>query len=114
MGLFPAFDDGEKCSKRRKRECEEQPRVRPFSLCHTTNLVMDLEFNHPTDIYSLRPCRNADAPDIVAIGGEHSVEVIQVVRISLLAHIHLTPTSHRRILRAISSRLSTSGRVSLL
>ena len=42
---------------------------------------MDLEFNHPTDIYSLRPCRNTDAPDIVAIGGEHSVEVIQVASI---------------------------------
>lgn len=83
VGLFPAFDDGEKCSKGRERESEEQPRVGPFSngwLCHT-NLAMDLEFNHPTDIYSLRPCRNTDAPDIVAIGGEHSVEVIQVVSI---------------------------------
>lgn len=88
VSLFPAFDDGEKCSERRKRESEEQPRVGPFSngwLCHT-NLAMDLEFNHPTDIYSLRPCRNTDAPDIVAIGGEHSVEVIQVVSIFLHWH----------------------------
>ncbi|KAF8964133.1 hypothetical protein BDZ97DRAFT_947116 [Flammula alnicola] len=39
---------------------------------------MDLEFTHPTEIYSLRPCRNTDAPDLLAIGGEHSVEIIQV------------------------------------
>lgn len=40
---------------------------------------MDLEFQHPTDIYSLRPCRNSDAHDLIAIGGEHSVDVLQVV-----------------------------------
>ncbi|PPQ90129.1 hypothetical protein CVT25_012298 [Psilocybe cyanescens] len=39
---------------------------------------MDLEFVHPTDIYAIRPCRNPDAVDLIAIGGEHSVEVIQV------------------------------------
>ena len=41
---------------------------------------MDLEFQHPTEIYSLAPCRNNDAYDLIAIGGEHSVEVLQVVR----------------------------------
>jgi hypothetical protein len=41
---------------------------------------MDLAFQHPTDIYSLAPCRNNDAQDLVAIGGDHSVEVVQVVR----------------------------------
>ena len=41
---------------------------------------MDLAFQHPTDIYALAPCRNNDAQDLVAIGGDHSVEVIQVVR----------------------------------
>lgn len=44
---------------------------------------MDLDFQHPTDIYALAPCRNADAQDLVAIGGEHSVEVVQVVREAL-------------------------------
>ena len=76
---------------------------------------MDLEFNHPTDIYSLRPCRNTDAPDIVAIGGEHSVEVIQVVSIFfflLNVNFDSLPTLSR-IRLAISSRLSMSGRVLL-
>jgi hypothetical protein len=81
-----------------------------------TNLAMDLEFNHPTDIYSLRPCRNTDAPDIVAIGGEHSVEVIQVVSIFffffLNGNLDLLPTVSP-IRLAISSRLSMSGRVLL-
>ena len=40
---------------------------------------MDLAFQHPTDIYALAPCRNNDAQDLVAIGGDHSVEVVQVV-----------------------------------
>lgn len=41
---------------------------------------MDLEFQHPTEIYSLAPCRNNDAYDLIAIGGEHSIEILQVVR----------------------------------
>ncbi|KAH9483812.1 hypothetical protein JR316_0003290 [Psilocybe cubensis] len=41
-------------------------------------MPIDLEFLHPTDIYALRPCRNPDATDLIAIGGEHSVEVILV------------------------------------
>ena len=39
---------------------------------------MDLKYNHQTIIYVLNACHNDDAPDLVAIGGEHSVEVIQV------------------------------------
>lgn len=39
---------------------------------------MDLVFTHPTEIYSLRPCRSSDAAYLVAIGGEHSVEIIPV------------------------------------
>jgi hypothetical protein len=74
---------------------------------------MDLEFNHPTDIYSLRPCRNTDAPDIVAIGGEHSVEVIQVVSIVFLQIPTRLTSNSSRILLAISSRRSMSGRVLL-
>lgn len=40
---------------------------------------MDLEFVHPTQVYSLRPCRNQDATDLLAVGGEHSVDILQVV-----------------------------------
>ncbi|KAF5331048.1 hypothetical protein D9619_005706 [Psilocybe cf. subviscida] len=40
--------------------------------------MMDTHFEHPTNIFALRPCRNPEAPDLLAIGGEHSVQVIQV------------------------------------
>ncbi|KAJ8515531.1 hypothetical protein ONZ45_g7076 [Pleurotus djamor] len=39
---------------------------------------MDLRFNHGTDIYAVRACCNQDATDLVAIGGEHSVQVLRV------------------------------------
>lgn len=51
-----------------------------WETCVEINIAMDLEFQHPTDIYSLAACRNNDALDLVAIGGDHSVEVVQVVR----------------------------------
>lgn len=40
---------------------------------------MDLTFDHPSDIFALRPCHNDDATDLVAVGGEQTVQVIQVV-----------------------------------
>ena len=51
--------------------------------------AMDLEFVHPTQIYSLRPCRNQDATDLLAVGGEHSVDIVQVV-CTLYPAIHPT------------------------
>ncbi|KDR81357.1 hypothetical protein GALMADRAFT_152229 [Galerina marginata CBS 339.88] len=52
---------------------------------------MDLEFAHPTEIYSLRPCRSSDAADLVAVGGDYSVEIIQVTATDcrLLATFHI-------------------------
>ncbi|KAF8163054.1 hypothetical protein B0H34DRAFT_649842 [Crassisporium funariophilum] len=39
---------------------------------------MDLQFNHPTTVFSLCACRNTDASDLIAVGGEHSVDILQV------------------------------------
>ncbi|KAF9052794.1 hypothetical protein BJ165DRAFT_1442892 [Panaeolus papilionaceus] len=52
---------------------------------------MDLQFIHPTQIYSIRPSRNTDANDLVAIGGEHSVDVIQLLpdRCHRIASFHI-------------------------
>ncbi|KAF8511145.1 WD40-repeat-containing domain protein [Hysterangium stoloniferum] len=36
------------------------------------------EHQHGTDINVVRACSNPGAPDLVAIGGEHSVEVVQI------------------------------------
>jgi hypothetical protein len=41
---------------------------------------MDLTYQSSTQIYVVRACYNDDATDLVAIGGEHSVEVLQIVR----------------------------------
>lgn len=39
---------------------------------------MDIRYNHPTLIHVLRACTNDDATDLLAIGGEHSVDVLLV------------------------------------
>ncbi|KAJ3788791.1 WD40-repeat-containing domain protein [Lentinula aff. detonsa] len=39
---------------------------------------MDFSYNSDSNIYVLVACHNDDAPDLVAIGGDHSVEVLLV------------------------------------
>ncbi|EIN07588.1 hypothetical protein PUNSTDRAFT_70465 [Punctularia strigosozonata HHB-11173 SS5] len=39
---------------------------------------MDLRFRHPTTVHRVRACLADDAHDLVAVAGEHSVDVIQV------------------------------------
>ncbi|KAH7877767.1 hypothetical protein F5879DRAFT_970283 [Lentinula edodes] len=39
---------------------------------------MDFSYNSDGNIYVLVACHNADAPDLVAIGGDHSLEVLLV------------------------------------
>lgn len=39
---------------------------------------MDLEHQHPTPVHALRACTAPDARDLVAVAGEHTVEVLQV------------------------------------
>ena len=41
--------------------------------------AMDIRYNHSTLIHVLRACPNDDATDLLAIGGEHSVDVLLVV-----------------------------------
>lgn len=41
--------------------------------------AMDIRYNHGSLIYCLRASHFRDAPDLLAIGGEHSVAVLQVV-----------------------------------
>lgn len=38
-----------------------------------------MDYNHQTVIYVLSACKNDDAGDLIAIGGEHSVQVLLVV-----------------------------------
>lgn len=40
---------------------------------------MDINYNHHTTIFVLAACQIDDAADLVAIGGEHSVEILRVV-----------------------------------
>ncbi|KAJ2936684.1 hypothetical protein H1R20_g411, partial [Candolleomyces eurysporus] len=41
---------------------------------------MDLQFDHPTQIYALRACHTDDATDLVAIAGSHSLQVVSIQR----------------------------------
>ncbi|KAF9475327.1 hypothetical protein BDN70DRAFT_883862 [Pholiota conissans] len=52
---------------------------------------MDLEYTHPTDVYAIRPCRAPDANDLLAIAGEHSVDILQVSdsALQLIATFHV-------------------------
>ncbi len=39
---------------------------------------MDLEHQHPTPVHAIRACTAPDARDLLAVAGEHTVEVLQV------------------------------------
>ncbi|KDQ59396.1 hypothetical protein JAAARDRAFT_32955 [Jaapia argillacea MUCL 33604] len=39
---------------------------------------MDVKFNHGSQIHVVRACQNDDAHDLLAIAGEHSVQVLQI------------------------------------
>lgn len=41
--------------------------------------AMDIRYNHGSLIHCLRASHFRDAPDLLAIGGEHTVAVLQVV-----------------------------------
>ena len=42
-------------------------------------LVMDIRYDHPSFIHVLRACQNDDAADLIALGGDHSVDILLVV-----------------------------------
>ena len=47
---------------------------------------MDLRHDHGALIHVVRACDNADAPDLVAIGGDNSVSVLLIVRLTHLLY----------------------------
>lgn len=51
---------------------------------------MDLTYSHPTPLHILRANTSDDATDLVAIGGDHSVDVLLVVCLFLLSFYLLT------------------------
>lgn len=46
------------------------------------SLMNALRYEHGTEIYVLRTCEYDDAQDLIALGGEHTVEILLVVRVS--------------------------------
>lgn len=56
-----------------------------MSLTNSTERKMEITYQHGTEVYVVRASCNDDATDLVAIGGEHSVEVLQVVCCSQFA-----------------------------
>lgn len=40
---------------------------------------MDIRYNHGSLIHCLRASHSQDAPDLLAVGGEHSIAILQVV-----------------------------------
>lgn len=40
---------------------------------------MDVRHNHGTEVFVVRACYHDDGADLVAIGGEHSVQVLLTV-----------------------------------
>lgn len=45
---------------------------------------MDLKHTHPTQVHIVRASTCDDATDLVAIGGDHSIDVVLVVRVFML------------------------------
>jgi hypothetical protein len=52
-----------------------------WSIIGSTRLrtSMDIRYNHGSLIHCLRASHSQDAPDLLAIGGEHSIAILQVV-----------------------------------
>ena len=48
---------------------------RPFHL----QTSMDIRYNHGSLIHCLRASHSQDAPNLLAVGGEHTVAILQVV-----------------------------------
>ncbi len=48
--------------------------------------MMDLRHDHGALIHVVRACDNADAPDLVAIGGENTVSVLLIVCAAILLY----------------------------
>lgn len=73
----------------------------------TVNLftIMDIRYRHGTDIFVLRACMNDDALDLIAFGGEHSVEVLLVVRLSLAVNEDVLEQSNVERFRSPPHRL---------
>lgn len=95
---FPVLDEKVKGNERREGQRCEGPRIWILVLrrsSHTNDccctgycilvyiddqlLVMDIRYNHPSFIHVLRACQNDDAADLIALGGDHSVDILLVV-----------------------------------
>jgi len=48
-----------------------------------------IEYEHGTDINVIKACLNGNAPDLIAMGGEHSVEILQVVSVAQCCSCHV-------------------------
>ena len=59
---------------------------------------MDLRHDHGALIHVVRACDNADAPDLVAIGGENTVSVLLIV---CAHHLSVQPVSMLNATRII-------------
>lgn len=55
--------------------------------------------NHGSNVYVIRACYNEDGADLLALGGEHSVEVYQIVGSSTTLVLLLHSMSSRALLR---------------
>jgi hypothetical protein len=64
--------------------------------------MMDLRHDHGALIHVVRACDNADAPDLVAIGGDNTVSVLHIVcaTILLFNHVYVHP---QRVLQTDTS-----------
>ena len=57
---------------------------------------MDVNYIHTTSIHVVRACPNDDATDLLAIGGDHSVDVLLVVSSPILLFLLLfTSPTHQ-------------------
>jgi hypothetical protein len=59
---------------------------------------MDLRHDHGALIHVVRACDNADAPDLVAIGGENSVSVLLIVCATTLLYTRIYDSPSTRVI----------------
>jgi hypothetical protein len=94
-GVLTVLDDEDKGGKGGKGESEEEGGIgalrRSWLHGESKGKAMDLLYHHPTNIHLLRACTVDDALDLVAVGGDHAVDVLLVVDTSVrcIASFHI-------------------------
>ena len=102
---------------RARADCKTRPHLasspQPPSPVPEAKVAMDVRHSHGSTVHVVRACCEDDAADLIAVGGDHSVEIIQIVRRASFTSAFVSRVAPRKNLRATPSRAFTLAPVLL-